>query len=98
MRSATANGRVTLTLSGDDLMEARPGVPPTVWIEVRPAGGFASGVTAVSGQLVVWSGADVRPPSRFVPQQIAPLERAQQHAIDPNAPPLRKTAPPAAGR
>lgn len=93
VRSASGSGRVTLLVPSDDMVN-RPGYPLSFRFEVRTTSGFAPGVATASGQLVVWSGADVKPAP--LPQAVVPRERAplQPRAIDPNASPRLNTLPP----
>lgn len=93
VRSASGSGRVTLLVPNDDML-SRPGFPLTFRIEVGPANGFAPGVSAVDGQLVVWSGADVRPPPAPMLQPVVPRPRPEPQAVDPDKPTLLKTLPP----
>jgi hypothetical protein len=93
-RTASGNGRATLIVSPDDMV-SRPGYPLTFRVEVRAASGFAPGAVAINGQLVVWSGADVRPPPVPMPQQVAPRPRPEPQAAAPGQSPLLKTLPPA---
>lgn len=93
VRSASGSGRVTLMVSSDDMV-ARPGFPLTFHIEVGPASGFAPGVTAVDGQLVVWSGPDVRPPPPPMLQPVTPRAKPEPRAVDPDKPTLLKALPP----
>lgn len=94
IRSLSGAGRVTLMISSDD-MDSRPGFPLTFRIEVGVAGGLLPGVTAVNGQLAVWSGADVRPPPIPMLQQKATQQpRPEPQPTNPASNSLLKTIPP----